>query len=66
MRLVVYKGERGYLPESFQIKADCDSIVTVVTRLEIHCISEPILYIDPKAFLFETSTKEVKGGTVNI
>lgn len=64
--LVVYKGERGYLPESFHQKADCDIIVTVVTRLEIHHISEAILAVDPKAFLFVNSIKEVKGGTVNI
>lgn len=64
--LVVYKGERGFLPESFDIKADCDIIVTVVTRLEIHRLSEAILQIDPKAFLFVSSIKEVKGGTVNI
>lgn len=64
--LVVYKGERGYLPESFHIKSDCDIVVTVVTRLEIHRLSEAILQIDPKAFLFVTSIKEVKGGTVKI
>ena len=64
--LVVYKGERGYLPKSFNIKTDCDIIVTVVTRLEIHRISEAILHIDPKAFLFVASIKEVKGGIVNL
>lgn len=64
--LVVYKGERGFLPDSFHIKSDCDIIVTVVTRLEIHRISEAILQIDPKAFLFVSSIKEVKGGRVNM
>lgn len=63
--LVVYKGERGYLPESFHIKADCDIVVTVVTRLEIHRLSEAILQIDPKAFLFVNSIREVKGGIVS-
>lgn len=62
--LVVYKGERGYLPESFHVKADCDIIVTVVTRLEIHRLSEAILRVDPKAFMFVNRLKEVKGGTI--
>ncbi len=62
--LVIYKGERGYLPASFDMKTDCDIIVTVVTRLEIHRISEAISAIDPKAFMFVNSLKEVKGGTI--
>jgi|SRR5690554_6987128 len=62
--LVVYKGERGYLPESFDVRKDCDIIVTVVTRLEIHRLSEAILQVDPKAFMFVNRLKEVKGGTV--
>ncbi|MBC7650184.1 MAG: YitT family protein, partial [Deinococcales bacterium] len=32
--ITVYKGERGYLPGSFDVKFDCEIIVTVVTRLE--------------------------------
>jgi|SRR5690554_2559505 len=62
--LVVYKGERGYLPESFDVRADCDIIVTVVTRLEIYRLSEAILRVDPKAFMFVNRLKEVKGGTI--
>ena len=33
--ITVYKGEKGYLPNSFDIKSDTDIIVTIVTRLEI-------------------------------
>lgn len=60
----VYKGERGYLPDSFDIKHDCDIIVTVVTRLEIHRIKKAIIKIDPMAFFYLHSIREVKGGVI--
>lgn len=60
----VYKGERGYLPETFHIKHDCDIIMTVVTRLEVHRMKNAILEIDPKAFFYIQTIKEVKGGIV--
>ncbi len=59
--ITVYKGERGYLPGSFNIKYDCDIIVTVVTRLEIHRIKQQVVRIDPEAFFYVQSIKEVKG-----
>lgn len=62
--ITVYKGERGYLPNSFHMKEDCDVIVTVVTRLEIFNLQNAIYQIDPQAFLFTQSIKEVKGGIV--
>lgn len=60
----VYKGERGYLPGKFHVKADVDIIMTVVTRLEIHRIKESVTEIDPKAFFYVQSIKEVKGGLI--
>lgn len=60
----VYKGERGYLPETFDIKHPCDIIMTVVTRLEVHRIKEAIQQIDPKAFFYVQTIKEVKGGII--
>lgn len=60
----VYKGERGYLPGTFEIKHDCDIILTVVTRLEIHRIKNAIYEIDPNAFFYVQSIKEVKGGII--
>ncbi len=60
----VYKGERGYLPGSFEMKYDCEIIVTIVTRLEIYRLEKAIFSIDPKAFLYITSIKEVSGGLV--
>lgn len=46
----VYKGERGYLPGSFDVKTDCDIVMTVVTRLELHRIKQAIIKADPAAF----------------
>ncbi|MDF2156731.1 YitT family protein [Algoriphagus sp. CAU 1675] len=60
----VYKGERGYLPETFHIKYPCDIIMTVVTRLEVHRIKVAIQEIDPKAFFYVQTIKEVKGGII--
>lgn len=60
----VFKGERGYLPGTFNIKHDCDIIMTVVTRLEIHRIKQAVSKIDPNAFFYVQSIKEVKGGIV--
>ncbi|MDO9258069.1 MAG: YitT family protein, partial [Bacteroidales bacterium] len=45
--ITVYKGERGYLPGSFDVKTDCEIIVTIVTRLEINQIEASVIEIDP-------------------
>ncbi|MEO6132837.1 MAG: YitT family protein [Saprospiraceae bacterium] len=60
----VFKGERGYLPGNFDVKTDCDIIMTIVTRLELHRIKKAILNEDPNAFVYITSIKEVKGGVI--
>jgi len=60
--ITVYKGERGYLPGSFDIKTDCEIIVTIVTRLEIKQIQDSLMIIDPKAFVYVQSIKEASGG----
>jgi uncharacterized membrane-anchored protein YitT (DUF2179 family) len=60
----VYKGERGYLPDTFDIHHPCDIIMTVVTRLEVHRIKLAIQQIDPKAFFYVQTIKEVKGGVI--
>lgn len=60
--ITVYKGERGYLPDSFDIKADCEIIVTIVTRLEIKQIQDAVMVIDPKAFVYVQRIKEASGG----
>lgn len=63
--ITVYKGERGYLPGSFDLKYNTDIIVTVVTRLEIHRIKQAVNKVDPNAFFFVQSIKEVKGSFLN-
>jgi len=60
--ITVYKGERGYLPGSFDIKTDCQIIVTIITRLEIKQLQDAIRDLDPKAFMFVQSIKEAAGG----
>lgn len=60
--ITVYKGERGYLPSSFDIKTDCEIIVAIVTRLETNQIENAITEIDPKAFIYIQSIKEASGG----
>lgn len=60
--ITVYKGERGYLPGSYDIKTDCQIIVTIITRLEIKQIQDAIIKIDPKAFIYIESIKEATGG----
>jgi len=60
----VFKGERGYLPTSFHVKHDCDIIMTIVTRLEIHRLRLAIMDVDPNAFIYIESIKEVTGGII--
>ncbi len=60
--ITVYKGEKGYLPGSFEVKTSADIIVTIVTRLEIKQIQDAVLNIDPKAFIYVQSIKEAAGG----
>ena len=62
--ITVYKGERGYLPGSFDVKTDAEIIVTIVTRLEIKQIQEALLKIDPKVFVYIQTIKEASGGVL--
>lgn len=63
--ITVYKGERGNLPGTFGVKHDCDIIVAVVTRLEVHKIKKAISEKDPKAFMFVQNISEVGGGILS-
>jgi uncharacterized membrane-anchored protein YitT (DUF2179 family) len=60
--ITVFKGERGYLPDSFDIRTNCEIIFTIVTRLEIKQIEDALTRIDPKAFMYVQSIKEATGG----
>lgn len=64
--ITVYKGERGYLPDSFEISTDCDIVMTIVTRLEIHRLKKAIEEADPTAFFYVSSIKEVSGRGLQI
>lgn len=64
--ITVIKGERGYLPQSFDVKTDCDIIVTIVTRLELLRIKEAISELDPAAFMFIQYIKEASGGILRL
>lgn len=63
--ITIYKGERGNLPGSYEIKHDCEVIVTVVTRLEVHKMRKAIAKADPHAFMFIQNIKEVDGGVIS-
>ncbi|MTH14425.1 YitT family protein [Flavobacterium sp. LC2016-01] len=60
--ITIIKGERGYLPDSFDEKWDCDIIVTIVTRLELLRIKEEISQLDPHAFMYIQYIKDASGG----
>jgi uncharacterized membrane-anchored protein YitT (DUF2179 family) len=62
--ITVYKGERGFLKESFDISQPVDIIFTVVTRLEVRRLRNLIHDIDGKAFVFTSTIKEAAGGVL--
>lgn len=62
--ITVYKGERGFLKDSFDISTPVDIIFTVATRLEIRRMRNLIHEIDPKAFVFTSTIKEASGGVL--
>jgi uncharacterized membrane-anchored protein YitT (DUF2179 family) len=62
--ITVYKGERGFLKQSFDISHPVDIVFTVVTRLEIRRMRNLVHDIDPKAFVFTSTIKEATGGVL--
>jgi uncharacterized membrane-anchored protein YitT (DUF2179 family) len=62
--ITVYKGERGFMKESYHVSQDCDIVFTVVTRLEVRRLKNLVYKIDPKAFVFTNSVKEAAGGVL--
>ena len=63
--ITVYKGERGYLPEHFEISNSCDIIFTVISRLELRKLKNLVSESDPKAFVFANTIKEASGGIIH-
>lgn len=62
--ITIYKGERGFMKESFEKSTEVDIIFTVVTRLEVRRLKDTVYEIDPKAFIFTQTVREPQGGIV--
>jgi len=62
--ITIYKGERGFLKDSFDVSAPVDIIFTVVTRLEVRRLRNVVYEIDAKAFVFTSTIKEAAGGVL--
>lgn len=62
--ITVYKGERGFLKDSFDISQPVDIVFTVVTRLELRRLNNIVRAIDAKAFVFTSVIKEAAGGVL--
>jgi len=62
--ITVYKGERGFLKESFDTSHPVDIVFTVVTRLELRRLKNLIHSIDSNAFVFTSLVKEAAGGVL--
>jgi uncharacterized membrane-anchored protein YitT (DUF2179 family) len=60
--ITVYKGERGFMKDSFEVSHPVDIVFTVVTRLELRRLKNIVHEIDPKAFVFTNVIKEAAGG----
>jgi uncharacterized membrane-anchored protein YitT (DUF2179 family) len=60
--ITIYKGERGFMKESFDISQPVDIVFTVVTRMELRRLKNMVHGIDPKAFIFTSIIKEAAGG----
>lgn len=60
--ITIFKGERGFMRESFDVSQDCDIVFTVITRLEVRRLKNLVYRIDPKAFVFTNTIKETAGG----
>ncbi|QQS30792.1 MAG: YitT family protein [Sphingobacteriales bacterium] len=63
--ITVLKGEKGYLPDSFEVRTECDVVVTIVTRLELLRIKEAVIKLDPLAFIYIQQVKEANGGILS-
>ena len=60
--ITVYKGERGFMKESFDVSQPVDIVFTVVTRMELRRLKNMVKGIDSNAFIFTSLIKEAAGG----
>lgn len=62
--ITVYKGERGFLKDSFDVSHPVDIVFAVVTRFEVRRLKAMVRDIDPQAFVYTHTIKEVAGGVL--
>lgn len=62
--ITIYKGERGFMKDSYEVSHECDIVFTVITRLEVRKLKNVVHSIDPKAFVFTHTIKETAGGVL--
>jgi uncharacterized membrane-anchored protein YitT (DUF2179 family) len=60
--ITVYKGERGFMKDSFDVSQPVDIVFTIVTRMELKRLKNKVYNIDPKAFIFTSIIKDASGG----
>lgn len=60
--ITIYKGERGFMKDTYEVKHDVDIVFTVITRLEVRKLKNVVHGIDPAAFVFTHTIKETAGG----
>jgi len=63
--ITIYKGERGYLPDNFDQKMDCDIIFTVISRMEMRKLLNVVQNLDPNAFIIANTIREASGGILS-
>jgi uncharacterized membrane-anchored protein YitT (DUF2179 family) len=63
--ITIYKGERGYLPDNFDQKIDCDIIFTVISRMEMRKLLNVVQNLDPNAFIIANTIREASGGILS-
>lgn len=61
--VTTYQGTMGHGKKG-TISKDIDILVTVITRLELSKIKSEIIKIDPAAFFFMQSVKDMRGGII--
>ncbi|MBZ0098127.1 MAG: YitT family protein, partial [Taibaiella sp.] len=62
--ITIYKGERGFMKDSYEVSHECDIVFTVITRLEVRKLKNVVHQIDPHAFVFTHTIKETAGGVL--
>jgi uncharacterized membrane-anchored protein YitT (DUF2179 family) len=62
--ITIYKGEKGFLKDSFEVSYPCDIIFTICTRFEVRQMRLMVHAMDPKAFVYTNAINEIAGGVM--